>query len=59
MTYTRAIGIGCDFIIKRIVRGLALSRIHPTPAEPHPSPVPAPSPASFETPRPERCPSAP
>lgn len=29
MTYTRAIGTACDFIIKRIVRGLALSRIHP------------------------------
>lgn len=29
MTYTRAIGTACDFIIKRIVRGLALSKIHP------------------------------
>lgn len=29
MTYTRAIGIVCDAIIKRIVRGLALSKIHP------------------------------
>ena len=29
MTYTRAIGIGCNKIISLIVRGLALSRIHP------------------------------
>ena len=29
MTYTRAIGIGCGAIINRIVRWLALSRIHP------------------------------
>jgi CDP-diacylglycerol---glycerol-3-phosphate 3-phosphatidyltransferase len=29
MTYTRAIGIGCDKIISLIVRGLALSKIHP------------------------------
>jgi CDP-diacylglycerol--glycerol-3-phosphate 3-phosphatidyltransferase len=29
MTYTRAIGIGCGAIIDRIVRWLALSRIHP------------------------------
>ena len=29
MTYTRAIGIGCNKIIRLIVRGLALSRIHP------------------------------
>ena len=29
MTYTRAIGIGCNAIIRLIVRGLALSRINP------------------------------
>src|ERR1700751_5502406 len=29
MTYTRAIGIGCGAIINRIVRWLALSKIHP------------------------------
>jgi Phosphatidylglycerophosphate synthase len=29
MTITRAIGAGCNRIIKLIVRGLALSRIHP------------------------------
>ena len=29
MTYTRAIGIGCNKIISLIVRGLALSKIHP------------------------------
>ena len=29
MTYTRAIGLVCDKIITRIVRGLALSKIHP------------------------------
>src|SRR5437588_7673469 len=29
MTYTRAIGIACDKVIRLIVRGLALSRIHP------------------------------
>lgn len=29
MTYTRAIGIACDSIIKRIVGGLALAKIHP------------------------------
>ena len=29
MTYTRAIGMGCNKIIRLIVRGLALSRIHP------------------------------
>ena len=29
MTYTRAIGLGCNKIIRLIVRGLALSRIHP------------------------------
>src|SRR5579871_735555 len=29
MTYTRAIGIGCDKIIRLIVHGLALSKIHP------------------------------
>src|SRR5882724_12094140 len=29
MTYTRAIGIGCNKIIRMIVRGLALSKIHP------------------------------
>ena len=29
MTYTRAIGLGCGKIIHLIVRGLALSRIHP------------------------------
>ena len=29
MTYTRAIGIGCGYVIDRIVRWLALSRIHP------------------------------
>src|SRR5579885_3042382 len=29
MTYTRAIGIACGAIIDRIVRALALSRIHP------------------------------
>jgi len=29
MTYTRAIGLGCNKIILLIVRGLALSKIHP------------------------------
>src|SRR3712207_3096314 len=29
MTYTRAIGVACDEVIRLIVRGLALSRIHP------------------------------
>lgn len=29
MTYTRAIGMGCNKIITLIVRGLALSKIHP------------------------------
>jgi CDP-diacylglycerol--glycerol-3-phosphate 3-phosphatidyltransferase len=29
MTYTRAIGVGCNKVIRLIVRGLALSRIHP------------------------------
>jgi len=29
MTFTRAIGAGCNVIIRLIVRGLALSRIHP------------------------------
>jgi CDP-diacylglycerol--glycerol-3-phosphate 3-phosphatidyltransferase len=29
MTYTRAIGAGCNSIIRLIVRALALSRIHP------------------------------
>jgi CDP-diacylglycerol--glycerol-3-phosphate 3-phosphatidyltransferase len=29
MTFTRAIGSGCNVIIRLIVRGLALSRIHP------------------------------
>jgi CDP-diacylglycerol--glycerol-3-phosphate 3-phosphatidyltransferase len=29
MTYTRAIGVGCNAVISRIVRWLALSRIHP------------------------------
>jgi CDP-diacylglycerol---glycerol-3-phosphate 3-phosphatidyltransferase len=29
MTYTRAIGVACDKIIVLIVRGLALSKIHP------------------------------
>jgi CDP-diacylglycerol--glycerol-3-phosphate 3-phosphatidyltransferase len=29
MTYTRAIGVACDKVIRLIVRGLALSRIHP------------------------------
>src|SRR4029077_3517730 len=29
MTYTRAIGIACNKIIRLIVRGLALSKIHP------------------------------
>jgi len=29
VTYTRAIGLACDWGILRIVRGLALSRIHP------------------------------
>ena len=29
MTYTRAIGVGCGYILNRIVRALALSRIHP------------------------------
>lgn len=29
MTMTRAIGLGCNQIIRLIVRGLALSRIHP------------------------------
>jgi CDP-diacylglycerol--glycerol-3-phosphate 3-phosphatidyltransferase len=29
MTFTRAIGIACDKVILLIVRGLALSRIHP------------------------------
>lgn len=29
MTVTRAIGVGCNYIIRMIVRGLALSRIHP------------------------------
>lgn len=29
MTYTRAIGLACDKVILLIVRGLALSRIHP------------------------------
>src|SRR5579872_6087054 len=29
MTYTRAIGIACDKIIRLIVHGLALSKIHP------------------------------
>ncbi len=29
MTYTRAIGIACNTVIRLIVRGLALSRIHP------------------------------
>src|ERR1700722_10371458 len=28
-TFTRAIGIACDKIIRLIVRGLALSKIHP------------------------------
>ena len=29
MTYTRAIGVACNTVIQRIVRWLALSRIHP------------------------------
>ena len=29
MTYTRAIGVACNAVIRLIVRGLALSRIHP------------------------------
>src|SRR5713101_5824703 len=29
MTYTRAIGIACNKVIRLIVRGLALSKIHP------------------------------
>jgi CDP-diacylglycerol--glycerol-3-phosphate 3-phosphatidyltransferase len=29
MTMTRAIGLGCDKLIRLIVRGLALSKIHP------------------------------
>jgi CDP-diacylglycerol--glycerol-3-phosphate 3-phosphatidyltransferase len=29
MTYTRAIGVGCNAVITQIVRALALSRIHP------------------------------
>lgn len=29
MTYTRAIGAACNVVIKLIVRGLALSKIHP------------------------------
>jgi CDP-diacylglycerol--glycerol-3-phosphate 3-phosphatidyltransferase len=29
MTITRAIGVGCNAVIRLIVRGLALSRIHP------------------------------
>src|ERR1700694_1037396 len=29
MTYTRAIGLGCNKVIRLIVRGLALSKIHP------------------------------
>ena len=29
MTYTRAIGVSCNKVISLIVRGLALSRIHP------------------------------
>ena len=29
ITYTRAIGIGCGYILDKIVRALALSRIHP------------------------------
>jgi CDP-diacylglycerol--glycerol-3-phosphate 3-phosphatidyltransferase len=29
MTYTRAIGVGCNAVITLIVRALALSRIHP------------------------------
>ena len=29
MTYTRAIGIGAGYILNALVRGLALSRIHP------------------------------
>jgi CDP-diacylglycerol--glycerol-3-phosphate 3-phosphatidyltransferase len=29
MTYTRAIGLGCNKVILLIVRGLALSKIHP------------------------------
>jgi CDP-diacylglycerol---glycerol-3-phosphate 3-phosphatidyltransferase len=29
MTYTRAIGVACNSVIRLIVRGLALSRIHP------------------------------
>jgi CDP-diacylglycerol--glycerol-3-phosphate 3-phosphatidyltransferase len=29
MTYTRAIGVACNAVIRQIVRGLALSRIHP------------------------------
>jgi CDP-diacylglycerol--glycerol-3-phosphate 3-phosphatidyltransferase len=29
MTYTRVIGLACNSVIRRIVQGLALSRIHP------------------------------
>ena len=29
MTFTRAIGVSCNKVIRLIVRGLALSRIHP------------------------------
>ncbi len=29
MTYTRAIGVACNHVIRMIVRGLALSKIHP------------------------------
>ena len=29
MTYTRAIGVACNTVIRLIVRGLALSKIHP------------------------------
>ena len=29
MTFTRAIGLSCNKVIRLIVRGLALSKIHP------------------------------
>ena len=29
MTFTRAIGLACNKVIRLIVRGLALSKIHP------------------------------
>jgi CDP-diacylglycerol--glycerol-3-phosphate 3-phosphatidyltransferase len=29
MTYTRAIGVGCKWVLDKIVRSLALARINP------------------------------